>query len=71
MFDWRGLTAAIAGDGGLGLLGMCGYARRKEKGKASQLVVAFGPNGHGSGSGDQSLRQSMAVIFEIKPRTTK
>jgi hypothetical protein len=34
MFDWRGSTAAIAGDGSLGL------ARWEEKGKASQLVVA-------------------------------
>jgi hypothetical protein len=40
MFDWRGLTVAIARDGGLGLSGMRGYARREEKGKASQLVVA-------------------------------
>jgi hypothetical protein len=28
-------------DGGLGLSGVRGYARRKEKGKASQLVVAL------------------------------
>jgi hypothetical protein len=48
-----------------------GYARRKEKGKASQLVVALWPNGHRSGSGDQSLRRSTAAIFEITPQTPK
>jgi hypothetical protein len=65
MFDWRGLTAAIAGDGGVGALGMIEIGHLNEYTKRNLTTVTPPRYGHRSVAGDHSLRWCTAAISQF------